>query len=348
MRVTRATMRRALISAVGVWIVATIAGCGGGSLDGGGAGTSGSIGGRGGPGTGAGASAGNTVGSGASSGFTGGGAALTGGAAFSGTSGSVAGSSGMGAIGGAGATAGIAGGGEPCPFLQTPVCGREACGNGRRDTCLSPFGPGCMLGQVTEACDLGDAPPSMTCAELGYPSGATGCAADCSGIDNTGCHECFPLQSPVVGCGTVPLDVGPTPPLMGLAATDTEVGLVWLDTTPQWAQSVGFAQLAPDLTVIRSRVVDRFPEPQLYDGPAIGGVAVAPLPTGWVVAVAATATATPELYLHVLDARGQVVARTTVEATSFAYSNNPVPFLIPRPGGGPLIFWYRSTERAGP
>ncbi len=201
-----------------------------------------------------------------------------------------------------------------------------------------------MLGQVTEACDLGDGPLSMTCAELGYPSGVTGCAADCSGIDITGCHECFPLQAPVVGCGTVPVDLSTTSSQIGLAATDAEVGLVWLDITPQLTQSIGFAQLAPDLTVIRSRVLERFPEPPLYGDLAVGGVAVAPLPTGWVVAVAA---ATSEVYLHVLDARGQVVARTTVAAASLFDTANTPPFLVPRPGGGPLIFWHTQYGAHG-
>ena len=314
-------MKRVLTRFSGVLIAAAIAGCGGGSI-GGASGGPGSVavGGRGGGsgGFGVGLTSGNPV-----AGFTGGNA--TGVGAFSGAGGA-----------GTGATAG--GGGElpPCPFLQTPVCGPSACGNGRRDTCLSPFAPGCVLGQVTEACDLDDTPDTTSCASLGFPTGVSACAADCSGVDLSGCHECMPLQAPVVGCGTVPLGQL-TYPAFALAATDAEVALVWIDANDSLVQKLSFARLAPDLELRSQQVLEELPVAEASES-AIIGMAIAPLPTGWVVAV----TGKTEVYLHVIDATGRVVARTIVDQLA-QYSTYVGPDLVTRPGGRPLLLWQTSA-----
>jgi hypothetical protein len=237
---------------------------------------------------------------------------------------------------GGGAGSGGSGGAtmETCPPTMSPVCG-SACGNGRVDSCLRIVGRDCHLANISEDCDGTDFGP-RTCQTLGYASGRLACSADCT-LDWTGCSECVSPDTYVPACGPA-RSVLATVSSFRIAATDREVALALVDHQGvRGADTLAFARLSPSLDLAQALVLDDTSQPGPLFGASIFQAAVAPIPSGWVVA----ACADLGVYLHAIDAGGRDVGRIIVaQATDPSRGCQPETLsLAARPGGGPLLLW---------
>ena len=256
-----------------------------------------------------------------------GGFAVIGGRSGTGNDGNVAGVGGDGQTGGAGQTAGAGGGVvDTCLPVSDLRCAPSLCGNGVLDTCLVRSGlGGCPEVAVQEACEAAEM-GGQTCESAGFGSGKVKCSPFCE-ADTTMCEECKPLTSSLLRCGDLPT-AGIYVRQAALAGTDTEVGLAWVDIDGNGnVGSLSFARLSPSLDVLSQTSAD---EPRK---PWLSSVDVAPLPSGWVVAVAVD----PDVVIHRFDPSGQPGARTVVETAPAGVLVPPI--LAPRPGGGPLMVW---------
>ena len=107
------------------------------------------------------------------------------------------------------------------------ACPAALCGNGAIDNC-TPAIPD--AGAKVEQCDgmnLG----SQTCESLGFAKGSLACRGNCS-FDTHGCEGCAMGQR-TIKC--LQPDLGGAPEsgwFLGLAASATEIGLAWLEGTP--------------------------------------------------------------------------------------------------------------------
>src|SRR6187549_3626549 len=95
---------------------------------------------------------------------------------------------------------------------------------------------------------------------------------------------------------------------------------------------LSFARRSPNLDLIDTTVLEAT-TPRRCDHRWVGA-AVAPLSTGWVVAIAGD----PEVFVHVLDASGHSIARIVVDLLA-PFASFGAPILVSRPGGGPLLVW---------
>jgi hypothetical protein len=209
------------------------------------------------------------------------------------------------------------------------------CGNGTRDTCMGPagLGPDCPLATFGELCDGSDV-GGATCQQQGFGSGTLTCLPTCNGFDVSRCSECSSAPA-VLRCGPVPMSE--TPLSVAIAASDAEIGVAWVEQVGYGrSPKLWFSRLAPDLAprgvseVTDAAVASEIYASNLYSVP----VAIAPLPSGWVIA--GHASANPELFLHVFDGAGNHVSRIVLD-NGTAYS--PPPQLASRPNGGPLLVW---------
>jgi hypothetical protein len=213
----------------------------------------------------------------------------------------------------------------PPPTSTNPTaCGVSACGNGRVDTCAGTGGAGAHGGgQNAEGCDGDDTIVNAACSSMGYASGTITCTADCN-LDLSACEECVASAPSVRSCGLVAI---PAPSyLYAVAATDTQIGIVWMDAT---GAGLHFTLLSPDLAVTASI--------KLPGNPYVSGLAaLAPLPSGWMIAApGADAVGSYALNLHQIAADGSPVA-----STSIPMSPPPeLPVLAARPGAGPILIW---------
>jgi hypothetical protein len=231
---------------------------------------------------------------------------------------------------GAGGIPGVAGTGESC--LPGPVqeCPLSLCGNGARDECTAPAGYGfCPFVPQVERCDGSDL-GGQTCRTAGYGSGTLACSTTCS-LDTAGCTECLPLDASLLRCGAAPFSA---PALAtGIAATDSEVAVAWLELDATSRPSLGFARLTPSLDLIGTTRLMNADGARAID-PAVAKVRVTPLPSGWVVA----GSYERELFIHAVSATGDSAGRTTMAVLpNSALSAGPV--LAARPDGGPLLVW---------
>jgi hypothetical protein len=290
---------------------------------------------------------GTLAGSGGSISLAGAGGAAGGGSDTGGIGGSGAGSGpGSGGLAGAGPSRGgtFGGGrdggpsdaGDPttCPLPSPPFC-PGLCGNGRRDVCLRPVPLDCHLVSFAEDCD-GDDFGGDSCAARGFGSGKLACSSSCT-MQPDSCSECMPRDSTLLSCGPSPIAF-PMVAAFGLAGTDDEIGLALLgypalSTVP----SLVFARLSPSLTVTSAVTLDDASRPGPLQSPSLGGIAIASLRSGWVVAVCAR----PAIYVYTLDRTGKPMALAVLPGSS-----DPIVgcaagtvALAARPAGNPLLVW---------
>src|SRR5204862_6762351 len=118
-------------------------------------------------------------------------------------------------------------------------------------------------------------------------------------------------------------------------ATDSEVAVAAVAYDGQGASYLRFARRSPSLTLMTFMSLDGNSGPSYFN--SLTGTAVAPLPSGWVVA----ACDVPEIYVHAVDAQGQDGGRVVVSASTANLDSCvwPPPILAARPGEGPLMLW---------
>ena len=234
--------------------------------------------------------------------------------------------SGTGAAGGRGMTC------TPPPLFP---CGPTTCGNGSIDMCQVVSGPGCIVTNNLEECD-GDQFGRDTCARRGYGSGKLTCSSACT-IDETTCGECLPIGSPLVSCGPAPIAF-PDLVTFGIAATDTEIGVAQVDTNVNTGSTrLTFARLDRAFGVISGSGLEDTGQAGPLQYAFIGGVAVAPQPSGWLVA----ACTGSNIFVDVLDATGKKVARTVIDdgSNGTRACEAGTLALAARPTGGALMVW---------
>jgi hypothetical protein len=262
-----------------------------------------------------------------------------GGGVSTGAGGNTSGGGGVSSGGTAGGAVGAGGSGAVCGSMgEVTVCPSTfVCGNGTRDVCALQWVSfnTCQKSQVQDACDGTDF-GGATCTSVGgYPTGTLRCSSKCQ-FDTSGCNACSEDPA-VVRCGVKPTTLLPS--FMSIGASDSLVALAWAganDANP----TLRFTLLTPDLDLVNNVSVKE----QDLASVAYGSswVAIAPIPTGWVVAGGGYLG--DELYLHTFDAGGAHGARTAVPTVSGL--NLPV-VLVPRPNDGPLLFWEElSSESA--
>lgn len=207
------------------------------------------------------------------------------------------------------------------------ACPISSCGNDRIDTCsFAPPDATLLPTTATEECDgvdLGGA----TCVTLGYVGGALACSATCS-LDDRGCETC------VAGGRTSCAD----PDLRGvglflLAATDTEIGLLWTDGC---APTSGyFTRLRPDFTIASDGGARGAPLslPSLAAVPTPNQTSMAPSSNGWLIAIGTS----NGISMVSLDASGTEAGSRDV-SFSQPYAGSEVN-LVARAGGDPLLMW---------
>jgi len=228
----------------------------------------------------------------------------------------------------------------PCPTFTGPDCPADGslCGNGTRDTCIRTVPSGrCTRFSFTEVCD-GDA-AGLTCRDLGFGSGTVACSATCT-ADSSGCNECM-TGAPVVRCGAAPGTVV-LPTAMAMAATDAEVALAWVEPVAGQAPALRFARLSPALDLVSTTPLA---DEALAAAPTglAPPLAVAPLPSGWVV----VGYAKPELFVHVIDATGHDIARWVLADIPDSGPFSKTLVVAERAGGGPLVLWYGGGVARG-
>jgi hypothetical protein len=233
-----------------------------------------------------------------------------------------------GSLGGAGNGSGLGGTGESCLPGPPQECDLSLCGNGVRDMCMASAGLGfCPFVPQVERCDGTDL-NGQTCQTLGYGSGALACSSICS-LDTAGCSECLPLDASLLRCGDAPFSAAAV--AAGLAATDSEVAIAWLELDASSRPMLGFARLTPNLELVgTSRLMNARGAPAI--DPSVVKVRTTLLPSGWVVA----GYYEREVFIHAVSAAGESVGRTTVDrfADGTLWAG---PILASRPNGGPLI-----------
>jgi hypothetical protein len=125
------------------------------------------------------------------------------------------------------------------------------------------------------------------------------------------------------------------PVSLGVAATETEIGLAWAELDPL-GPAIRFARLAPDLELLSASKLEGL-------GPTVqrASVAVAALASGWIVGVYNSDGVAAIL----ADSTGAFAARTVFDPppvpAADVYGANPV--FAPRPGAGPLMVWRNGT-----
>jgi len=204
------------------------------------------------------------------------------------------------------------------------TCG-GLCGNARRDDCVVTFGAGDQQRQsvrVTEPCDAADL-GEATCASLKYGGGTLRCHTTCD-YDTGDCDACARGGS-IVACGRVAADTV-APEALSLAATDNAVALAWVaETAPGGGATVHVALYTRDFARIAHTTFATECFAPLYER----RVAIAAVPTGWILAVQGGAGVT----VRALDAQGG--ARGAARVVPGANQ----PALTARPGAGPLFVW---------
>jgi hypothetical protein len=186
-------------------------------------------------------------------------------------------------------------------------------------------------------CD-GDA-AGLTCRDLGFGSGTVACSATCT-ADPSGCNECL-TGAPVARCGAAPV-TAVLPAAMAMAATDAEVALAWVEPVAGQAPALRFARLSPALELVSTTPLAD--EALAAATPGLAPpVAVAPLPSGWVV----VGYAKPDLFVHVIDATGHDVARWVLADIPDSGPFSKTLVVAERPGGGPLVLWYGGGVARG-
>jgi hypothetical protein len=319
---TKVNQLRLVVYVVALGVVAACSEGGHGNADGpGGAGGVG--------GAGSGGAAGGVGGAGSGGGAGGVGGAGSGGTQVGGRGGSFGffpacpGRGGSGSLGSGGGS----GGGPPvCPDSALPDCAGDgpACGDAKADACVVPTSSGfCQKQERREICDGTDL-RGTTCEGLGFASGTLRCASTCAAFDASGCRTCTTDPS-LLRCDAAPLAL---PWRLSMAGTDSELGLAFYEESATGRIELALARLSPSLDLLGKAHIPE--EVQPWAEPPI----VAPLPSGWVI----TWYSGTDLVMRALDTKGADLGRTVV--ADLNQVQDPYPQMVPRPDGGPLVFWW--------
>ena len=176
---------------------------------------------------------------------------------------------------------------------------------GASTACVAALSPECIPYALREECD-GDDLGGASCAELGFPSGTLVCDKTCSVAGGTGCSECVPMAPAVVSCGTIPPLAAPYLSGYAIAATDSEVGLAEVGYNDLNGMTLSFRRLTPSLDTASSTTLLDTLRPGPLAGAYVDGVAVAPIPSGWVIASCVAGQLLP---VHGRCGRGEQRAR---------------------------------------
>jgi hypothetical protein len=178
------------------------------------------------------------------------------------------------------------------------------------------------LEEECDGADLGGA----TCESLGYAGGTLRCGDWC-GLDASGCEVCA-TGARIDAC--VRAEVDPAQPGALAIATGTNaagedvIAVTWATHGPSGRGALHFARFAPDLSL-------------LAESPCLATdarrVAIARVPSGWLVAADTTSGVT----LVPLDVDGapRGAPRTIAGAA--------IPLLAERPSGGPLLLYQEAS-----
>jgi hypothetical protein len=120
---------------------------------------------------------------------------------------------------------------------------------------------------------------------------------------------------------------------LALAAKDDEVALAWVEQEHDQPAELWFARLSPSLDVIATSQIPDAVLAASAEG-NLPPIALAPLPSGWVVA----GYTGDEIYIQAIDQDGRGLGRAMVAGVP-AGQLVEVPRLIARSGGGPLLIW---------
>ena len=233
-------------------------------------------------------------------------------------------------------------------------CDLSLCGNGRRDSCVGP--PGCVQapmgasGSFGGSSGMGAPPPclsvpepcdgtdlgGLTCESLGFAGGGTlTCSADCT-LDVIQCALDAPVGPHIAATET--LAGARSPSNIQLAANDTAVVVSWNDRV-----GTMFRILDPNLNPVWAPTAPLPETGMIY--------AIAPSPSGWVVARAKVPPGFPPiagssgpigpLVIDTIDNTGAVVATINLGVALSQVS------LTAQPGGGPLLAWVDPSSAGG-
>jgi hypothetical protein len=120
-----------------------------------------------------------------------------------------------------------------------------------------------------------------------------------------------------------------------VAAKDDEVALAWVEQEHDQPAELWFARLSPSFDLIAtSQVPDSVLAASAGGGLGWPPIALAPLPSGWVVA----GYVEDDIYIQAIDRDGRGLGRVVV-ATVSPGDLVEVPRLISRAAGGPLLIW---------
>jgi hypothetical protein len=220
-----------------------------------------------------------------------------------------------------------------CPPIGFPACGAALCGNGKIDDCTpdaSPCEPEvCGRGSNAENCDGPDL-GRATCKSLGFGGGTLACTSACT-FDITGCSVCGD-DPHIEACEDPPV---PAQAVLALAvaATDTEVGLVWVTGASQPGE---YPLGGLHIGVLGSTfgVVTETACVGLND---VGLVSIAATSSGWLVAAERQAG----VALYPVSPSGTLMADAKILADAQA------PILAANPAGGGLLVWVSASDGDG-
>ena len=145
----------------------------------------------------------------------------------------------------------------------------------------------------------------------------------------------------VVSCGPFPPVAAPYISSYGIAATDTEVGLAEVAYPDFNGVTLAFRRLTPSLATASTTTLLDTLRPGPLAGTYIDAVAVAPIPSGWVIASCVAG----QQYLFTVDAAGVNSGRAPVPVGDGGCGSWMM--LAARPGGGPLLVWAMAYGLSG-
>ena len=204
------------------------------------------------------------------------------------------------------------------PFVDPP-CGCDLCGNGHIDFC--PTEQSATLRELCDGTDFG----AISCLDYGFASGRLECTTSCRPTTRY-CEECVP--SPALPLCLRPLQAFDVT-TAAMASDGSYLGVAWLGQS----NDIQFARLDANLSVVSLTAVTPLE--------SYGGIALAPTPSGWIIAVTGRSSASPvaPIEVHTLSANGLHLQHRTVE-------DGQGLRLATREGGGPLLTYEHRAPGA--
>jgi len=192
------------------------------------------------------------------------------------------------------------------------------CGNGHIDSCTYPLGSEAgsdANATLIEDCDRADL-GCETCVQLGFSGGALACNANCY-LDASLCETC--AAGTRVSCPSPPFLSNVSTERLALAASDSQVALVWKDLLNS---SWHFRRMARDFSVLSDTTLPA----------GFAASSVASTPTGWLISEVGS-----HVSLVSLDPAGAV--RGSRDIASLAPNGGYNAPLIASPAGRSLLIW---------